>query len=120
MDSEMEKYITMIVFAGLLITLVRLSIPFKIKRVIRKSEYVQNNLTNKNVKKYIAFLRMNTLINVPEIGQALRETQLVVNEAVHIDGRLKLGLYQMLMRKRIMGVQVINPVYLIKDGKQII
>jgi len=111
MDSEMINYITIIVFSIIAITLVRLAIPFKIKRVIRKSEYVRNNLNNKNVRKYIAFLRMNTLINVPEIGQALRETQSEINEATHIDGRLKLRLYQVLMRKRVMGVQKVNPVY---------
>ena len=55
MDSEMKKYVTMVVLAILLIILVRLAIPFKIVRVIRKSEYVRNNLNNKNVRKYIIF-----------------------------------------------------------------
>jgi len=119
MDSEMNKYITMIVLAILLITFVRLAIPFKIMRVIRKSEYVRNNLNNKSVRKYINFLRMSKLINVSEVGQALRETQLVINEAAYIDGRLKFSLYQVLMRKRIMGVQEINPIYLDKDGNRI-
>lgn len=119
MDNELKKYMTIIIFVFLLFTLIRLSIPFKIKRVIRKSEFVRNNLNNKNVRKFIAFLRMNTLINVPEIGQTLRETQLMVNEAVHIDGKLKLGLYNILMRKRVTGVQTINPVYLDKNGNQI-
>ncbi len=118
MDSEMQKYITMLVFAALLITLVRFSIPFKIKRVIRKSEFVQKNLNNRNVRKFIAFLRMNTLINVPQIGQTLRETQLIINKAEHIDGKLKLALYNILMRKRIAGLQTINPVYLDKNGNR--
>ncbi|MCB8817142.1 hypothetical protein [Desulfosporosinus shakirovi] len=119
MDSETKKYITVIVLAILLIILVRFAIPFKIIRVIRKSEYVRDNLNNKNVRNYISFLGKSMLINAPEVGQALRETQLVVNEAMHIDGRLKLALYQVLMRKRIMGVQEINPIYLDKDGNRI-
>lgn len=85
MNSEMSQYITIIVFTLILIALVRLAIPFKIKRITRKSENVQNNLNNKTVKNYISFLRMNTLINAPEIGQVLRETQLVINEAAPIE-----------------------------------
>ena len=119
MNSEMNQYVIIIVFTLSLIVLVRLAIPYKIKRILRKSEYVRNNLNNKNVRKYISFLRMNSLINTPEIGHALRETQLVVNKAEHIEGKLKLGLYQILKRKRVVGVQAINPIYLDKNGNRI-
>ena len=64
-------------------------------------------------------MRLTKLINVSEVGQTLRETQLVINEAAHIDGRLKFGLYKVLMGKRIMGIQEINPIYLDKHGNRI-
>lgn len=119
MDSEMNQYITIIVFSVILIAVVRLAIPYKIKRILRKSEYVRNNLNNKGVRKYINFLRMHTIVNSHEVGQALQETQLVVNKAEHIEGRLKLELYRVLRRKQVVGIQVINPIYLDKNGNRI-
>lgn len=119
MEMGFKNVLTAIFFISLFVLVVRISIPFKIKRVIRKSEHLKNNLNNKNVNKYISFLRNITLINVPEVGNAIREVQLVVNQADHIDGNLKLKLYNMLMRKRIVGLQQVNPVYVDKDGRRV-
>ncbi len=118
MSGEWKDSLTVIGFALILIAIVRLIIPYKIKRVIKRCEYVQNNLNNKNVRKLIRFIRINN-VSSPQIGQALRETQLAVNEANHIDGDLKLSLYNTLSFKRIMGIQEVNPVYVDKDGNPI-
>lgn len=114
------KNIPVIIFFALLfIILIRFSISFKIKRIIRLSENMKNNPTNKKVKKYIAFLRGNTLIHTPEVVDAMRKAQLAINEDGNIKGKLKLDLYNILVRKRIEGVQKINPVYVDKDGNRI-
>ena len=119
MSAGIKNLLTVIFFASLLVFMFRLLIPYKIKRIIRKTEHLKANLNNKNVVKYISFLRSITIINVPEVGNAIREVQLMVNGAEHIDGKLKLKLYNMLMRKRVMGLQEVNPIYVDKNGRQI-
>jgi hypothetical protein len=119
MSPELKDTLNIIGIAAVIIALVRFTIPYKIKRVIRKCEFVQNNLNNKNVKKFIRYLRTNSIIGSPQIGQALCETQLIINDAEHIDGELKLQFFDILMRKKVMGIQVVSPVYVDKNGKRI-
>ncbi len=119
MSTGIKNILTLIFFISLFVLVLRIFIPYKIKRIVRKSAHLKDNLNNKNLNKYISFLRNITLINVPEVGNTLREVQLMVNGSEHIDGKLKLKLYNMLMRKRVMGLQEVKPVYIGKNGRRI-
>lgn len=119
MSSDWKQVLTMAVFVGLLLVLVKITIPYKVKRIIRKCEFIKNNLDNRNLKKFIVFLRLNTIVNSQEVGEELRNVQKIVNEAKHIEGRLKLDLYNVLMRKRVVGIARVNPVYIDKEGNRI-
>jgi hypothetical protein len=118
MDNLADKLIVagFIVF---FIVLFRVSVPWKMKRMVRRCERVRDRMTDAEVKRYISFLRTHTMIKTPDIAWELIQTQRAINASKDIDDQYKLLLFKTLMKRNIQGLQQINTVFVDKTGKRI-
>ncbi len=108
-------------FVGILYIAHRVSKKFKKKRVFSQCEKMQADLSNKQAKRFLLFLKWYTLggIKTPDVAWALVETQKKINASPDITGDLKRRIYRQLKRKRIIDAQEVVRYYIDKDGRKV-
>jgi hypothetical protein len=107
------------ILAAFFVFMIKVAVPMKKKRMIRRCVRVRDKMTDAEVKRFISFLRSHTMIKTPDIAWELVQTQRAINASNDIDNEYKLLLFKTLMRRNIQGLQQINTIVVDKSGKPI-
>jgi len=118
--GHMSSYIILFaILAGVIYAAIKVGIPYKSKRWLKRIERVQNNLTNVEVKSFIWFVMTRSLIKTPDVIWALTQLQKQVNSNPNIEAEQKLRLYKVLSNRGMVGLQRINKITVDKHGNKI-